>query len=213
MDTENGCKTAMERLKAAFIAKGYVEWKPSMAGVSDVTLYRPDRMRSVYLGTYLNQFSIRNRAEGGPLLWTDLVSMSGARVYISQVYRHNGASKDVSVAVSVGLVDDKPIRLKSDYLSQEYVDLVRAESPTDYTKRGWEWSLSGSVCPQRVAKLRHDQITDRRIANIVAKVNAAVEASVTPDYSSFAENRDNWHRDTSGEVNAWRRAKAATLTA
>lgn len=195
------------KVKAALKAEGYGDC-PFCRNEIGASLYRKDRSNDVYLGTYLNPFSIvkTKGGEGKPLLWADLVGHSAAVLVICPVYRHNGTSADASISVSVHYFDAKPRKWypADSFYKDEYRDIVKAESPTDYCALGWRWDTCCTVRCSRIAKVRADELTDRRIATIVSKAKKAVEEWECPDYSEFAEDRARWHEDTKAEYFAWK---------
>lgn len=197
---------AIAKVKAALKAEGYEDC-PFCRNEIRASLYRKDRSNDVYLGTYLNPFSLikTKGSEGKPLLWADLVGHSAAVLCICPIYRHNGTSADASISVSVHYFDAKPRKWypMDSFYKDEYRDIVKAESPTDYCALGWRWDTSATVRCSRIVKVRADELTDRRLATIVSKAKQAVEGWECPDYSEFAEDRTKWHEDTSAEYFAW----------
>lgn len=208
---DNKIEEAVARLKAAFVARGYEDcpfcrsWNEG--DKRRAFLYRKDRSSEVYLGTYLNECSIKDLEgmEGRPPLWKDLVGQSAAVVGIEPVYRHNGTAEDASVEVRMHYYDAKPRKWypPDDFRSDEYKAMVKAESPTDYCANGWEWTTNSVVNCPRIVKFRADGLTERKLANIVAKVDGIVGEWKCPDYSALAEDRSKWHKDTTDAHNRW----------
>ena len=199
-------ETAINKVKDALRKEGFVNC-PYVDGGEGLHLPFSNRHNVVFLGTYLNSFSLPCEGEdpNKPLFWQDLIGYSGAVIKVDPVYRHNGTRYDVSISVSVDWYDAKPYKWipSPDFYKPAEKAIVKAESPTDYISQGWKWSTNCCIKCDRLVKVRADALTDRKIANIVKKVKEALEGYTCPDYSHLEEDAALWHKDTSSEYSAW----------
>ena len=202
-------KQAIERVEEAFKAAGWsvCPWMKDRYGKAE--LERRDKYGEVYVGTFLNPFSVRRaKTNGGVYLWEDEIGRSGVTLEVEPVYRHNGTKENVSIRVTVLFHDAQPRNWlpKKEFYKEEEISIIKRDSPTDYTEG--ERKTCWNVCKMGfTGKVRAEGLTERKLKNLVRKVNEAADRFECPDYSGFEEDRANWHASTREE---YERACAAT---
>ena len=158
--------------------------------------------RKTYHGTYLNPFSLIDRVDGKPLLWKDHIAEECAEVRISPVYRHNGTAADVTVGVAVLHCHASVGYLKSRLYNREYAAIVAAESPTDYVKGDSFISVSDQLVGAFYGKVSKTA-KSKAIANVVSKAAYHAMLFEPKDWSSWARNPADYHKDTTAEYSKW----------
>lgn len=193
----------IEGIAALFEARGLV--RVGHPADDSIDLTDPARRRRVYLGTYLNPFSVGRAGDGLPLLWTDEWSDERPGVRIAPVYRHNGTAADVSVEVgyrewrgAVRVWRERWHWLRRD---AEYARIVREQAPFYYLDEAEPVSSMECGRGRRIAKLG-PAAGARAIGNAVEKALEAVATFRPDDWSRFARDPADYHRDTSADYYA-----------
>lgn len=167
----------------------------------------PSKRRRVYLGTYLNPFSVCGWDGKSPLLWSDEWTAELPEATVDAVYRHNGSKDDKSVAVRFTgwHTSVRPFPTKWDYEREnkpEYCRVVREEAPFYYVDEKEPLSVCVSGTEIRLAKLGL-KAGKKAIANAVAKALEAVEGYEPLDHSAYAKDPKDYHADTTAEYRKW----------
>ena len=196
----------IEKIAKMFEERGFVRDKRVIFGTPDnpsVSLFDPKKRNRVYLGTYLNEFSI-NEKRHGEYLWIDEWADDYASINISPVYRHNGTNADVSVEITVSenksKVSPDPTRWDN-VLShsigrrEKYIQIVKDESPFNYMEEENPITVSRYGNTTRIAKLS-STAGDRSILNAVNKAIDMANAYTPADWSSYEKDPKDYHKDT-----------------
>ena len=207
MNSEEVTKRIRE-IREIFMSRGLVpEGCYTRESPNDRTLVDPTTRKRTYLGTYLNPYSGRSCAldPKEPHLWTDNYALEEASIIVSPVYRHNGTEQNVSIAIAVQFTHTRVSKMEvfqHDLANKAYVDIVKAESPTDYISRGYTLEPFTSGMFTRIKKFRADA-SDRIVNNAVETAMETLKTFVPRDHSEYEQNPADYHADTTEEYQAY----------
>ena len=172
------------------------------------SLVDPTSRKNVYLGTYLNPFSLIDHKDNTPYLWSDVYAKEFGEVAVEPVHRHNGTEQNVSIQIIVSFVHSRVSKMtadKRDLENGKLRELVKCESPTDYMTRGWTYHAFTGSSGNRIAKFRFDA-SDRVVKNAVKKSMEYLKTFVPYDHSQYEQKHEDYHADTSAEYHAYKLA-------
>ena len=172
---------------------------------NSVSFSRPEFCKSAYIGTFVNPYSFSDKV----WCWRNRFADSWACITLREVYKHNGASKNASLSVSV--------------------EWVNSDMPLKYTTEQWRGGDEGKMNDYGVKipftydavyvggiRMKGEEIrkfkptvSDKVLKKIVDKAEEVINAVELFDPSVFEVDAKDYHESTEEEWKAWRKEAKA----
>lgn len=167
----------INRIRKELEARGYQLMKGGCG--SSLSFSKPEYCMAAYLGTFVNRFSLKDPIP----LWSNEFAHSYKFICVSEVYRHNGTSSNVSLRLSVCKMDSK---VQPRYYKDE---------------DGHEWCGGGSrmIEGEEIRKFK-PSVSDKVLTRILDKADEVIEATVVTDPSIWEKDAKDFHPSTEKEI-------------
>lgn len=188
-------KEGVERIVKELEVRGFR--RTATGSQNSVSFSRPEFCKAAYVGTFVNPYSFNDKV----WCWRNRFALSQAYITIGEVYRHNGASKNASLSVSVCWSNAE----KPSYETHKNVD---AGKVNDY---GVEIPFTYDAVYVRGIRLNGKEIrkfkpnvSDRVLKNILDKAEEVINTVELLDPSVFEVDAKDYHESTEKEWKAWK---------
>lgn len=192
-------KEGVERIVKELEARGFR--RTAHQCQNSVSFSRPEFCKAAYIGTFVNPYSFNDKV----WCWRNRFALSQAYITVGEVYRHNGASKNASLSVSVCWSNAE----KPDYVT--YKNNVDAGKVNDY---GVEIPFTYDAVYVRGIRLNGEEIrkfkpnvSDKVLKNILDKAEEVINTVELFDPSVFEVDAKDYHKSTENEWKAWKEEK------
>lgn len=194
-------KEGAEKIIKELEARGFR--RTATSSQYSVSFSKPEFFKSAYIGTFVNPYSFNDKV----WCWRNRFALSQAYITIGEVYRHNGASKNASLSVSVCWSNAE----KPNYVT--YKNGVDAGKMNDY---GVEIPFTYDAVYVGGIKVKGEEIrkfkptvSDKVLKKILDKAEETINAVVLFDPSVFEVDAKDYHESTEEEWKAWRKEAKA----
>lgn len=196
-------KEGVERIVKELEARGFR--RTSTGSQNSVSFSRPEFCKAAYVGTFVNPYSFNDKV----WCWKNRFAVSEACITIREVYRHNGASRNASLSVSVGWVnfDRQPKYTTEKWLGVDAgkVNDYGVEIPFTYDAV-YVGGIKGNG--EEIRKFK-PTVSDRVLKNILDKAEEVINTVELFDPSVFEVDAKDYHESTEKEWKAWKEEEKA----
>lgn len=191
-------KEGAERIIKALEARGFRQM--AFADHRSISFSKPEFCKAAYVGTFVNPFSFRDKIWH----WSDHFAISRAFITISEVYKHNGASNNASLRVSVNWSNckEKPKYVTSQWRggTEGQVNKYGVEIPFTYEAV----HIGGCVVYGEQIRKFKPTVSDKVLKNILDKAEEVFNGVELFDPSPFAVDEGDFHESTEEAWKAWK---------
>ena len=196
-------KEGAEKIIKELEARGFR--RTATSSQYSVSFSKPEFFKSAYVGTFVNPYSFSDKV----WCWRNRFADSWACITLREVYKHNGASKNASLSVSV--------------------EWVNSDSQPKYTTEKWRGGDEGKMNDYGVKipftydavyvggiRMKGEEIrkfkptvSDKVLKKIVDKAEDVINTVELFDPSIFEVDAKDYHESTEEEWKAWRKEAKA----
>lgn len=192
-------KEGAERIIKALEARGFRRMVGSNS--HSISFSKPEYCKAAYVGTFVNPFSFREKV----WCWSDYFAISRVIITLSEVFKHNGATNNASLRISVYWSETKE---KPKYVTYQWGGTRTAGQVNDF---GVEIPLTydtvliggGLVKGEEIRKFK-PTISDKVLKNILNKAEEVFNGIEVFDPSIFAVDEGDFHVSTEEDWKAWK---------
>ena len=191
-------KEGAERIIKALEARGFLQMRGS--NPRSISFSKPEFCKAAYVGTFVNPFSFRDKVWH----WYDHYAISQVCITLSEVYKHNGASNNASLRITVNWSETKE---KPKYVTERWnggtagkLNDYGVEIPFTYES---VW-VGGCLVKGEMIRKFKPTVSDKVLKNILDKAEEVFNGIEVFDPSIFAVDEGDFHESTEEAWKAWK---------
>lgn len=191
-------KEGAERIIKALEARGFRQMSGSCH--RSISFSKPEFCKAAYVGTFVNPFSFGDKVWH----WSDYFAISQVIITLTEVYKHNGASNNASLRLSVNWSETKE---KPKYVTSQWnggtarkLNAYGVEIPSTYETV----HIGGCLVKGEDIRKFKPTISDKVLKNILDKAEEVFNGKEVFDPSIFEVDAKDFHESTHEDWKAWK---------
>lgn len=194
-------KECAERIIEGLEARGFLQMRGGNS--RSISFSKPEFCKAAYVGTFVNPFSFREKVWN----WSNHFAISQVYITLSEVYKHNGATNNASLRISVNCSETKE---KPKYVTSQWncgparqVNDYGVEIPSSYETV----YVGGSLIKWEEIRKFKPTVSDKVLKNILDKAEEVFNGMEVFDPSIFAVDEGDFHESTEEAWKEWMEEK------